>query len=227
MSLSLLRPILTVAVAGASLWGGMSLTSYVENSPALLYAAGEFRMAFGNEQAGLRLISRAEAIRSAEAHAKQVETCGVEHKSEAQTKKVEVCTRGKKPAPPAKVKATLPSGEAMVVPPQTPAPPEMSLVALNNLAPDVMTATPPVMSYTWSSHFRNQDAKRIRIEVLKKIKKSNIDAQCKQAEASVAAMRTQTGDTAEILRSVRSELKKHNVPEGAIMMLQPPMATSE
>jgi hypothetical protein len=227
MSVSLVRSALTVAVAGASLWGGISVTNYVESSPALLYAAGEFRMAFGNEQAGLRLISRAEAIRSAKAHAKQVETCGVQHKSELQSKKVEVCTRGQKPAPPAKAVMPLPRGAAMMTPPETPVPPELSLVAGYDFAPTVAAAALPVSSFVWNSHSRVQHANRVKFEFLRKVEKIKVDAECKQAEAIAAALRTQTVDTVAIVSSVRSELKKRNVPEGAVMMLQAPVATNE
>jgi hypothetical protein len=187
-----------------------------------LYAAGEFRMAFGNEQAGLRLISRAEAIRSAKANAKPVENCGVQPKSEAQPKKVEVCTRDRKSAPPVKVAIPMPGGEAMTMPPEAPAPPEVRMVAAYNFSPNVMASTLPVMSYT-----RTQHANHIKVEVLRKVQKIKLDAECKQAEAFAAAMRTQTVDTAAIMRSVRSELKKRNMPEGAVMMLQPPVVATE
>jgi hypothetical protein len=58
------RPLLALIAGSALLLGGAAMPKFCLHNPTMLYALGEFRMAIGDQEGGLRMISHAAEQRS-------------------------------------------------------------------------------------------------------------------------------------------------------------------
>lgn len=218
MHATILRQVLVVTVAGFGLiFGGASLSRYVDQSPSLLYAAGELHMAFGDSRGGVQLIGRAEAAREALKKAEPVPAQSDQRPSE---KPVEVCTRQKRSANGPALNAPQPAQpvmEAMVLP-APPTPPT---------ADGLQTASVDPRAFAQFEYFdRHWRKAGHAVRVIKKFQVNGdqfIAVQSGHGQVVVQRVPPVKVDVDSILKNVHDELARRNIRSNTLMMLQGPI----